>query len=102
MLIHIFVENAIKHGIFHMTRSGNIDIKILNNNSHLEILITDDGVGMSKAFEIEQHKGKGLMILNNYLELFNVKQKSKISYKIKDRSKNNREITGTEVIIKIA
>lgn len=102
MLIHIFVENAIKHGIFHMTRSGNIDIKILNNNSHLEIFITDDGVGMSKAFEIEQHKGKGLMILNNYLELFNVKQKSNISYKIKDRSKINKEIKGTEVIIKIS
>lgn len=99
MLIHIFVENAIKHGIFHNKEGGKINISVNKTNIGALIMVTDDGVGMSKALEIEQHRGEGLKILDNYLQLFNRQHKHSVSYHILDRTNNETGQTGTRVLI---
>ncbi|MCK5137768.1 MAG: histidine kinase [Bacteroidales bacterium] len=101
MLIHIFVENAIKHGIFHNPEGGKIDISINKSSIGLLIMVTDDGVGMSKAFEIEKHRGDGLRILDNYLVLFNRQHKHSVSYNIIDCTNLKTGQTGTHVLITI-
>lgn len=65
----------------------------------LLIIVTDDGVGMSKAFEIEKHRGDGLRILDNYLVLFNRQHKHSVSYSIIDCTNLKAGQTGTRVLI---
>lgn len=97
MLIHIFVENAIKHGIFHLEGQGKIDIRIVNTGMNTEISIEDNGVGFERTKNLSTSGGKGLIILNNYLEIYNSTMGNKIEYKIED--KNRKDETGTRVRI---
>ena len=46
LIIAPIVENSIKHGIFSYRESGNVHISTRTTDSHLEIKIMDDGVGM--------------------------------------------------------
>ncbi|MGG3280556.1 ATP-binding protein [Paenibacillus solani] len=47
--IQPLVENAIRHGVMKRSRGGNIYIRISVHNSHAEITVQDDGVGMDEA-----------------------------------------------------
>lgn len=101
MLIHLFVENAVKHGIFHQPMGGEIEVLLANSNDGIDITVTDNGVGMQKSSEIVQKRGEGLNILNNYLFIFNKKQKHSVSYKIQDRNRLDENQSGTKVHIHI-
>lgn len=46
MILQPLVENAIKHGIAPRSEGGRIDIDARRNNGHLEITISDDGLGI--------------------------------------------------------
>lgn len=45
--IQPFVENAIRHGLFNKLSRGNVTISAKTMNSKLEVIIEDDGIGMS-------------------------------------------------------
>ena len=78
-----------------------IDISINNSSIGLLIMVTDDGVGMSKAFKIEKRRGDGLRILDNYMMLFNRQHKHSVSYKIIDCTNLETDQTGTRILITI-
>lgn len=46
MILQPLVENAIKHGIAPRSSGGRIDINALRSNGHLEISVSDDGLGV--------------------------------------------------------
>ncbi len=46
MILQPLVENAIKHGIAPRSSGGRIDISSVRNNGHLEINVSDDGLGV--------------------------------------------------------
>lgn len=46
MLLQPLVENAIKHGIAPRSSGGRIDIDAARSNGHLEISVSDDGLGV--------------------------------------------------------
>ena len=46
MILQPLVENAIKHGIAPRSSGGRIDINAERNNGHLEIEVSDDGLGV--------------------------------------------------------
>lgn len=46
MILQPLVENAIKHGIAPRSSGGRIDINTNRSNGHLEISVTDDGLGV--------------------------------------------------------
>ncbi|MEN8202728.1 MAG: histidine kinase [Bacteroidota bacterium] len=101
MLIHLFAENAIKHGIFHKENGGRLEISIQKISSEIVIIVTDDGVGRSKAFSIEKRSGDGMRILDNYLLLFNRQHRHTVKYRIKDREELDPSQSGTQVKISI-
>ncbi len=102
MLIHTFVENAIKHGIKHLEERGKLEVSISNGNAEYEIKIIDNGIGREKAKEINTFgTGKGLEIMNQILDLYYTLEKIRITYKIKDLTNQQNESLGTEVLIKI-
>ncbi len=100
MLLHLFIENAIKHGIFHKTSPGHISVKATRENQETVITISDNGIGRKNARAITGASGNGLKILDDYLVLFNKKYQRDISYTIEDIT-NNIEEPGTLVTIRI-
>lgn len=51
------VENAVVHGFAHKTSDNKISIKIIRTMKHVNIIISDNGCGMSSV-ELEDLKGK--------------------------------------------
>jgi two-component system, LytTR family, sensor kinase len=60
MILQPLVENAIKHGIAPRMSGGRIDINTARNNGHLEISVTDDGLGVPFGDLENLHEGVGL------------------------------------------
>ncbi len=102
MIIQIYAENAVKHGLVHKTHSGLLKIELKKKDNCLIIEVEDDGVGRKKALEIgSRSTGKGQQIMRQYYNLFNSTSKAKIENKIIDLKDNNGNATGTRVIIKV-
>jgi sensor histidine kinase YesM len=69
MLIQPLVENAINHGLMHLTdRKGQLQINFMDYNGSLRIVIEDNGVGMEKSKGTSLHKmfdSYGLKLLDD-------------------------------------
>ncbi len=85
MLIQIFTENSVKHGLLHKEGTGKIEIHIHHRgDNQIGIEITDDGVGRERAAKIVQSKGKGLKIFKNYIDIYNKRFDNFISFSLED------------------
>jgi hypothetical protein len=101
MLIHIFVENAIKHGLRHRKPGGELVISAKRDDRFFKISIRDNGIGREAASKLARFStGKGLGILEQILELYYLLHRKKIKYYITDL-KVNQLATGTQVNIYI-
>jgi len=102
LIIHTFVENAIKHGIRHLKHNGELKIEIRDKKSEYVINITDNGIGREKAKEYAAFStGKGLEILRQMLDLYYSLKKIRITYAILDLYNEQKEPAGTTVTITI-
>ncbi len=102
MIIHTFVENAIKHGLRHLSKPGELLITYEKNSTAYLIKINDNGVGRNKANNFEfDNTGKGLKILDQILALYYDLMKIRITYYVDDLVDNNGNSLGTEVTIHI-
>jgi hypothetical protein len=64
MLLHHFVENAVKHGLPSDERTGKITISISKKDNDLELTIADNGKG-------NQNDGLGLQLSKKRIDLLN-------------------------------
>lgn len=101
MLIHIFVENAVKHGIFHKIGPGEINLNMNSDNKGIQIQIDDNGIGREAASRLVTSPGKGLLILDNYLYLYSKSHGVEIQYQIEDLEPDQTD-PGTRVTIHIS
>lgn len=106
ILLQPFVENAIKHGIFHKKTPGKLSISFYKNRDSLLCTIEDDGVGRKKSTEIKNrspknHISRGMEIINDRLEVIKKTDDFDIDYKITDLSDIKGNALGTRVSIKI-
>jgi len=103
MLIQPFIENAIKHGVDHLKKLGNItlDFNILNEKV-LQVKIIDDGIGREQSAKLRKEKSRsslGVKLVNDRINLYNdVKLKEPI-YKVEylDLYDENNDTLGTKV-----
>lgn len=101
MVVHIFVENAIKHGIRHLDSGGIIKIEVSQKSGSYNINIEDNGIGREKAKELSSFStGKGLKIIDEILELYYKLYRINISHEIIDLRDNGKP-SGTLIKIKI-
>lgn len=56
MLAQPFIENAIEHGIIHMSSKGKIAISYKLINKHLILEVEDNGIGIDGAMALNQFK----------------------------------------------
>lgn len=106
MVIQPFVENAVKHGIFHKQGKGLITIDIKEENNYLVIEVVDDGIGREASSQIgyKEHpktESLGVAITEERLAIYSRKNKTQCSAEIQDLKDSNDNPLGTKVVIKI-
>lgn len=69
MLVHTFVENAIKHGISSREKGGILRIEVMPAYDHIKIIIEDNGLYLGKNLNSGYNTGKGFHILDDLLDL---------------------------------
>lgn len=101
MLIHLFVENAIKHGLRLKKKDGFLKIDIRERGKYLYVIIEDNGVGRKEASHDKSlSSGKGLEISNKICQLYHKLKNVKVSFIIEDLI-NNNVVLGTKVTITV-
>lgn len=107
MLIQPFVENAILHGFAGISYKGLIEIHLKENNSFIDCIIKDNGIGREEAKKIKIRKGKsihkasGLEITQDRMKTINALIKRTGEIVFEDLFDENAKPSGTLVKIKI-
>jgi len=106
LLLQPFCENVIWHGLMNKEGQGHLNITIIKENEYLNCVITDDGIGRTKAGELNtgsatKEKSMGLKITKERLSLFNQDKEVNTFYEINDIVDEGGAVTGTKVSIKI-
>ncbi len=106
MLLQPIVENAVNHGIFHKKEPGTIQLEFHQiDEQTIEIIISDDGVGIKKAEEIKRkslrkHRSRAQEILQERIKLLNLSGKWKVTYHLEDLTQSDEPFS-TRVTLKI-
>ena len=103
MLIQIFVENAIKHGLRHKKGQGSLKVTVEKKDKQKEITIEDNGIGREASREhAGESTGLGLLLMEQFYELYKEYYKIRISHEITDlHDATTGEPAGTRVVIHI-
>lgn len=101
MLIHTFVENAIKYAIRSKSEGALLKISLSAKDHFYQILVEDNGPGLESSGAADKGTGRGLLILNELIELYYRLEKVKITYKLQNITGPGNEISGTRAIIEI-
>ncbi len=101
MLIQPYVENAVIHGMEAKESDGRIGISFHMEGSYLLVTITDNGPGIRRTRQKHTlHKSVGMSLTRRRLELLNI-QSSGDLVKITDVQRDNGEVQGTKVEVRI-
>lgn len=101
MIIQPNLENAIWHGLRYRDLKGSLVLKIEKNKERLQIIIEDDGIGLTKSKEMKTpnqllNKSRGLNNILERIELLNDIYKSDIQFSIQEKTKGE-----SGVVVKI-
>jgi LytS/YehU family sensor histidine kinase len=98
LIIQPYVENAILHGLRHLTgKKGELKIMVGLNRDVLSYLIADNGVGRAFAKNVQktQHTSFGLDITRERIEQFNLNNRGSVT--ITDLTNEHGDPEGTRV-----
>jgi tetratricopeptide (TPR) repeat protein len=106
LLLQPFAENAIWHGLMHKEGQGHLEIALSIENKILTCMITDNGVGRSKAAmfkskSAEAQKSMGLHITTSRLALLNKDMNEQTFFNFEDIKDDEGNSAGTRVILKM-
>ena len=96
MLLHTYVENAIKHGISPKPDGGHVDVVITRYQDDTVVTVEDNGVGRRKAAQLSQNTTKmGLRILSEQIQLWNKSNSHRIRQHVRNIKDANGKTAGT-------
>lgn len=106
MILQPFVENSIKHGLFHKKSLGQLLISFKSEKNFLHCTIEDNGIGRKKSQQINtqkgrRHKSRGLEIVKERLAILQQSNAGKFYYTITDLFDKQQQPSGTRVEIKL-
>ena len=108
LLLQPYVENAIWHGLMPKEEGGHIAIVVAvqNDESLLNIKITDDGIGRTAATALSKkiagkHKSYGMKATTERIALINQIYKTGANVFVHDLVDDSGQAAGTEVMIQI-
>jgi sensor histidine kinase YesM len=93
MLAQPFIENAIEHGIIHLSKKGIIKISFILLSSQILLEVEDNGVGFEKSMQINQkkkeHESLAIRITNERLQNLKKVYRKQVKMEIKDLSQES-------------
>ena len=107
MLIQPYVENSIKHGVFHMqgVKTLLITIRAAEEENVIEVVIDDNGIGRERSREINKnrmaHDSFATAANEKRIDLINQSVDKQMTLKIIDKINKDGSPAGTTVIISI-
>jgi hypothetical protein len=107
MLLQPYVENAIWHGLMHKKEGGSVQVKVVQPQTDcLQITITDDGIGRSKARALKSksataNKSFGMKMTGERIALLNQMYQTATKVQVHDLTDAEGHAAGTEVVLDI-
>ncbi|MEM9022481.1 MAG: histidine kinase, partial [Bacteroidota bacterium] len=106
MMIQPFIENAIIHGVGHLTEQGRINVHFERQNGHLACTVTDNGIGRDRAAAINSqldhhHKSTALVVTQERLDRLQNGNQTVHSLEIEDLKNAQGAPAGTRVLLRI-
>ncbi|MGK0387956.1 MAG: two-component system LytT family sensor kinase [Maribacter sp.] len=106
MLIQPFIENALKHGLFHKEGKKLLELDFDKKDGVLICSITDNGIGRKESASInkrrlKKHQSFATAATQNRIELLNIGREEDINFTILDLKDENGIALGTKVILSI-
>lgn len=103
LLIQPFIENALVHGLLHKSGKKELNIEFMFVDNMLQCIITDNGIGRTKASEIANRQGNhhesfALGAIEKRLQIFKKQYNNDIGYVIEDLYDNDIA-KGTKVTV---
>ena len=95
MLLQPLVENAIRHGVEGLTSGGTVIVSAKRAGACLEILVSDDGMGLPPGWTMENATGHGIRVTYERLTALYPDDRENCF------SIGPRAIGGTEVVVRI-
>jgi ligand-binding sensor domain-containing protein len=72
MQIQIHCENAVEHGIRNKETPGKVNLRLIDKQDYLHIMVEDDGVGRRRAAELgSRGTQQGVKMLESLMNIFN-------------------------------
>ncbi|HUW78036.1 MAG TPA: sensor histidine kinase [Candidatus Nanopelagicaceae bacterium] len=88
MVLAELVQNAIEHGLGEV--AGHLEVRVVRNTTKLQMIVSDDGVGLPPGFSLEGSTNLGLQIVRTLTE-----------NELGGQILVNRVENGTEVVVEI-
>ncbi len=107
LILQPFIENAIWHGLSLKKEKRKLQIFVEKyGNTHVSIIILDNGIGRKKSAEIKEKKryrknSIGIQLTKERLQNFCKDYKNSCSLNFVDLYNENKEPNGTKVILRI-
>lgn len=104
MLLQPYVENAIWHGLLKKDGEKNLTIHFYKNFNYLVCEITDNGIGRTKAAELnlkKQHKSLGTIITKEMFDTLHKIKEADYHVEIIDLYDDKHLPSGTKVLVRI-
>ncbi|NUM31064.1 MAG: histidine kinase [Bacteroidetes bacterium] len=104
MVLQPYVENAIIHGLLPKSGNRNLAIEIMQESKILKFIITDNGIGRKKSFELNKarlkhHESTAMNLTKDRLTILNIETTKGMGPKVIDLYDENNEPSGTRVEI---
>lgn len=107
LLIQPFVENAILHGVNHLSHNnGHINIQLFWLGNTLRCVVADNGIGRRQSAQLKskyagQNRSYGVKITCERLQILCKQQKQPYFYEVIDLHDGQQQQCGTKVIFNI-
>ena len=101
MVLQPFLENAIIHGLMPLSSKGKLSIQASIKNNALQIIITDNGIGLakSKLYKTDKkHISRGMELIKERLEILSQLGKEPIEFIISPLQPNAENV-GTKITL---
>lgn len=102
MIIHTFVENAIKHGVKPLQKQGKLSVNFKKENDSIVVEIRDNGNGIKRSAKKQddgKHISRGLQIIKERINIINLLENINIYTETVDLQDLDPAQTGTLVKI---
>jgi LytS/YehU family sensor histidine kinase len=106
MLLQPYVENSIRHGLrYREDNKGMVQIRFVENASHLICTIEDNGVGRKLARQYKsqlpiEYQSRGMTLTARRMEMMNQGQGAPIVMEIEDMETDDHLPAGTRVTLR--